>query len=149
MEPEQAGQPRVLSQRRYPTARLGITSWDTVSPGIRLGVLFCLFLFLTLVAACDENLSGEAFVRNRTLQAIDVFHEVDGQEAIVVSLPKPPSASYDQGLFVKGEMFPTGCTTGSLVARRPDGDEIARLNEELCVGDAWVIEPDGRSRIIG
>jgi hypothetical protein len=33
-----------------------------------------------------------------------------------------------------------GCTVGDLVARRPDGREIARHDGPVCVGDVWIIE---------
>lgn len=109
--------------------------------------IWCLVALL-LVAACEEQLGLDASVRNRTGQAIDVYHVVDGEEELVISLDKPLSASFDQGIFQKGKRFPTGCTTGDLVARTPAGDEVARLTEQLCVNQLWEIEVDGSSRIL-
>lgn len=124
-------------------------SGEMLDPGGHMRAMFCLVLSLILVPACEENLSPEASVRNRTLQAIEVFREVEGQESLVVSLPEPVTASHDQTLFVKSQAFPEGCTTGDLVARTPYGDEVARLADELCINQVWVIEPDGTSRVLG
>lgn len=96
------------------------------------------------ITSCKEQLGVHAGVRNQTGLAIDVYHTVDGREELVASLDEPIS---DQDLFTKAE-FPTGCTTGDLVARSPeDGTEIARLTQELCINELWVIETDGSSRI--
>jgi len=111
-------------------------------------VAFCCLMSLVLITACEEQLSTEAFVRNRTGQAIDVYHVVDGEEELVISLDEPLSASFDQGIFHKGQRFPTGCTTGDLIARTPNGEEVARLTEQLCVNEGWEIAVDGSSRIL-
>jgi hypothetical protein len=102
---------------------------------------------MMLFTACEENLSPEAFVRNRTGQAIDVYHVVDGEEQLVVSLDESLSASFDQGMFTTSQ-FSSGCTTGDLVARATDGSEVARLTQQLCINQGWEIEADGNSRIL-
>ncbi len=105
-----------------------------------------LLVLVTVPAACEpEQLATDAFVRNQTGQAIDVYQIVNGKEELVASLDKPVGGSDDQGLFHAGPRFPTGCTTGDLVARTPQGDEVARLTEPLCVNEGWEIEPDGTS----
>lgn len=105
------------------------------------------FLVLAIVpAACKpEQLSTDSFVRNQTGQAIDVYQIIDGDEELVASLDKPLGGSFDQDLFHAGPRFPSGCTTGDLVARTPDGAEVARLTEPLCVNEGWLIEQDGTS----
>lgn len=106
-------------------------------------VCLALTVFMS-ITSCEEQLGIHAGVRNQTGQPIDVYHVVDGQEELVVSLDKPIS---DQDLFSRSQ-FPTGCTTGDLVARSPnDGTEIARLTKELCINELWVIETDGSSNV--
>ena len=102
-------------------------------------------VLLALLAACAENLAADAFVRNQTGQAVDVYQVVNGEEELVASLDKPLGGSDDQRLFIKSRRFPSGCTTGDLVARTPDGAEVARLTEPLCVNEGWLIETDGTS----
>jgi hypothetical protein len=120
----------------------GIPVQRTQRPVVAVGLLLAVVGFLS---ACEEQLSPFAFVRNETAQAIDVYQIVDGTEELVISLDKPLSASFDQELF---DSNPEQCTSGDLVARTLEGEEVARLAEQLCVGDLWVIEKDGTSTIL-
>ena len=105
-----------------------------------------LLVLVTAPTACKpEQLSIYSFVRNQTGQAINVYQIVNAEEELVASLDKPLGGSDDQDLFYKNRRFPTGCTTGDLVARTPQGDEVARLTEPLCVNEGWEIEADGTS----
>lgn len=125
---------------------LGLRENIPVSPRWRgLGALGFVVVIVA-AGACEEQLSIYAFVRNQTGQPIDVSHVADGEEQLVASLDEPLGGSHDQDLFHRGELFPTGCTTGDLVARARDGTEIARLTEALCVNEGWLIERDGTSR---
>ena len=107
-------------------------------------VVGLLLAAVVVLSACEEQMSPFAFVRNQTAQPIDVYHVVDGTEELVVSLDKPLSASFDQELF---DSNPERCTSGDLVARTLEGEEVARLTEQLCVGDLWTIEPNGTSTV--
>jgi len=103
--------------------------------------------WLILTAAGCAGESTDAFVLNQTGQAIDVYHIVDGEEDLVVSLEKPRSNSYFQPLFDSGWRYPEACTVGELVARNAEGEEVARLTEPLCIGQSWWIYPDGTSEL--
>jgi hypothetical protein len=105
-----------------------------------------LVVVIVTLGACAEQLSPEAFVMNRTRQAIDVFHVVDGSEELVNSLGEPSTASHSQELF-GFNWSQDGCTSGDLVARDPDGQEIARLTDQLCLGETWRIKSDGTSTV--
>lgn len=93
------------------------------------------------VEAIGQREARAAFVLNRTDEDIDVYHVVDGEEELMRSL----NEGSHEFLFFKGRGFPSGCTTGTLVARTPEGNEIAHLTESLCVGELWVIEPGDSS----
>lgn len=97
------------------------------------------------VEAIGQREARAAFVWNRTGEAIDVYELVDVEEELVRSLDEPHGGPSNQFLFFKGKGVPTGCTSGALVARTPEGNEVARLTERLCVGEVWVIEPGGSS----
>jgi hypothetical protein len=101
------------------------------------------------LGACKENPAGAAaYVLNRTGQPIDVYHVVDSSEELLISLERPVSASFYQEIF-SPNWSPDGCTSGELVARTSEGDEVARLTEELCLGQTWRIESDGTSSVQG
>ena len=40
---------------------------------------------------------------------------------------------------------PDGCAPGTLIARTPSGDEVARREQPFCIGETWVIQVDGDS----
>lgn len=93
------------------------------------------------VEAIGQREARAAFVMNRTDEDIDVYQVNAREEELVRSL----NEGSHEFLFFKGGGFPTGCTTGTLVARTPEGNEVARLIESLCVGELWVIEPGDSS----
>jgi hypothetical protein len=100
------------------------------------------------LGSCEEQLAPYAFVINGTRQPVDVYHVVDGSEELVASLDEPIGGSHYQELF--GPNWSSDfCTSGDLVARTREGEELARLTEELCLGQTWRIESDGTSSVQG
>lgn len=103
-----------------------------------------------LVPACEEQLDPGPYVINRTHQAIDIYYVVEEEETQVVSLSEPLGGSHYQSIWGNGWLSRPpldGCTRGELVARAPDGTEVARFKEELCYAETWIIEDDGTSSV--
>lgn len=121
-----------LSRRRPHSRRTGMALW--------------LVIGIVTLGACEEQLSPEAFVVNQTRQPIDVYHLIGGSEELVESLDEPIGGSHYQELFGPN-WNSSGCTSGDLVARTPEGEEVARLTDQLCWGETWWIEIDGTSTV--
>jgi hypothetical protein len=98
-------------------------------------------------AVCQEGPITTAWVINQTGQAIDIFLVVDGDEELLASLDEPVGGSHSQEVFEGARFHPDDCSTGPLVARNRQGEEIARLEEPLCAFQVWMIEADGTSYI--
>jgi hypothetical protein len=120
-----------MTAGRRRAVNLGISTFDVLAMG-------------TMDA---EKPLAVARVMNRTLDAVEVYLIVDGEEQLVASLHGARRAFYAHVLFDSQWLYPDHCTRGALVARSPDGETVARLIEGLCPGDTWVLESHGASRI--
>ena len=106
-------------------------------------------MFALSIAACDNPMNGGPGINNYSGSPLELYHVVEGEETLIGALEKPLAPSSGQDISFTGIFQPVteGCSLGTLIARRPDGTEVARLENPLCVNEVWVIEADGTSRV--
>ena len=97
-----------------------------------------------ILSGCEDPTIGQGItVRNETDVALSFQGLLDGE---VVPLPARVSAG-DTAIVVDAAALgehsrigEDGCTTVPVIALGPDGEEVARTEPPLCVGDEWVVE---------
>lgn len=102
-------------------------------------------LTLALLPGCEDPTLGRGItVRNDTDVPLTFQGLLNGE---VVPLPARVSAGGTAividaaALGEHSRVGEDGCTTVSVIALGPDGEEVARAEPPLCVGDEWVVEP--------
>jgi hypothetical protein len=87
--------------------------------------------FAILVAGCTGFGAVEperSSITNQTSVTIDIYLEVAGEEQLLWERLGPGQTT-----------VLNQCTDGDLVARRRNGDEVARRAPPLCPGEQWLI----------
>jgi hypothetical protein len=115
--------------------------------------LIGLALLVVLVAACQVRLTEQRddtglAVRNNTESMLHFRMLVDGQWYERVSVPPGDQArliSNTDLTSATSSIGRDGCTIGVFVALDPAGNEVARHDPGLCVGDVWQIDGAGVS----
>jgi hypothetical protein len=69
-------------------------------------------------------------ITSETSTTLDIYYEADGEETLIWTLEPGQT----------GTPPFTDCTEGDLIARRDDGQEVARRQPPLCPDDDWRIE---------
>jgi len=102
-----------------------------------------LILALVLLGCEDPTLGRGITVRNGTDVSLTLQWLLDG-EVVTVSTSIPPGGTGmligAANLGAHGRFGEDGCTTVPVVALGPDGEQVARADPPLCVGDEWVVQ---------
>lgn len=104
-------------------------------------------LALALVlAGCETPTLGRGIVvRNETDVAI-TFEWLLEEGVVPRTTPVGPGEEAmligDDRLGEHSRVGEDGCTTVPIVALGPDGEQIARAEPPMCVGDEWVVQSD-------
>ncbi len=113
--------------------------------GIWLLRIAALALLATLLAGCLSSEQGAPGFRvtNNTDQAVAVFvvypDGTERKEPLIHRL-EPGTA-----ISLQESFLPNKCVEGTLIARAPSGDEVARRSEPICTPGEWAIEVARRS----
>jgi hypothetical protein len=100
------------------------STWATASASVALGILIT---GCTWFGAVEPE---RTTFTNETSETLDIYYELDDEETLIWTLEPGQT----------GALGFSECTEGDLVARRDDGQEVARRPPPLCVGDNWRIE---------
>ncbi len=99
-----------------------------------------------LLGACDEELGAGLAVRNATASTLTLRYETREARAIdlhVTVAPGEVAVALGAGDLGRNStdsiVGANGCTTGTLIAVRSDGGEVARHGPGLCINDTWVV----------
>jgi hypothetical protein len=101
-------------------------------------------VFALALAGCEDPSLGRGItVRNETEVRL-TFQGLPNGEPVPLTARVNPG---DTGILITaaalGEhsrLGQDGCTTVPVVALDPDGEQIARAEPPLCVGDEWVVQ---------
>jgi hypothetical protein len=103
-----------------------------------------LALGLLLLGCEDPTLGRGITVRNDTDVPLTFEWLLDG-EVVTRATPVPPDTTAmligAANLGENSRVGEAGCTTVPVVALGPGGEQVARADPPLCVGDEWVVEP--------
>jgi hypothetical protein len=104
----------------------------------RIGAAF-VAVSAMLAMACDEGITSGVVVENRTTEELKFSVLLESTSTWYEPVAQaPPNSAY---LILPAAILPKGgCTAGGMIAMTQAGDEVARRDEPLCVGDRWVIE---------
>lgn len=110
-------------------------------------------LLVVVVAACQVRLTEQGLengvgARNDTESILHFRTLVDGLWYDLGSVSPgnlTQAISYSDLTSATSAIARDGCTIGLLVALDPAGNEIARHDPGLCVGDVWQIDATGVS----
>jgi hypothetical protein len=114
-------------------------------PVLRLASVILAVAIAPALAACETPTHGRGVVvTNATDSPVMLRWLLDG-EVLDVTSPLAPGKSdmlvgADNLLGGFSRVGEGECTTVPVVALGPGGEEIARADPPLCVGDEWVIE---------
>jgi len=98
---------------------------------------------LLLLGSCEDPTLGRGILyRNETDVTVTFQWLLDGEVVTGYEQVAPGDSGQLIGAANLGEhslVGEDGCTTVPVVALGPDGEEIARAEPPLCVGDEWVV----------
>jgi len=106
-------------------------------------VAMVLTLALVLLGCEDPTLGRGITVRNETDAPITFQWILDGEVVTLAGELSPGGTGTLVGAANLGEhsrVGEDGCTTVPVVALGPDGEQVARAEPPLCVGDEWVVQ---------
>lgn len=96
------------------------------------------------ISGCEDPTLGRGItVRNETDVPITFQWILDGEVVTLAGELSPGGTDMLVGaanLGEHGRFGSDGCTTVPVVALGPDGEEVARAEPPLCVGDEWVVQ---------
>jgi hypothetical protein len=118
---------------------------------VRSSVQLFLSMYVLALAmlGCDFRIGADPGITdgieaiNRTDETLQLVVLAAGEEhALPAELPPGQGKLVISGSMLGPDslVMREGCTVGDLVARGPDGHEVARHEGPLCIGDVWIVE---------
>jgi hypothetical protein len=106
-------------------------------------VVAIVFALALALAGCEDPTLGRGItVRNETEVRLTFQGLPNGETVPLTARVNPGDAGILIAAAALGEhsrLGEDGCTTVPVVALGPDGEQIARAEPPLCVGDEWVV----------
>jgi hypothetical protein len=110
---------------------------------MRCIVVAIVFALALAISGCEDPTLGRGILyRNETDITVTFQWLLDGEVVTGYEQVGPGDSGQLIGAANLGEhslVGENGCTTVPVVAVGPDGEEIARAEPPLCVGDEWVV----------